>query len=114
MHPAELQSLQQKPPTAAVSFTNSWTDFGAPFETAGYYKDSASVVHLKGVIKSGVIGSSAFTLPAGFRPANTEIFAVVSNGALGRLDVLNDGTVVPVAGSNAYFSLSGASFRATL
>lgn len=96
----------------APSLTNSWADYGSPFNPSGYYRDPYGVVHLRGTIKSGVVGSSAFTLPSGYRPANTELFAAISNGAVGRAAVDNSGGVTPDVGSNVYFSLDGMTFRA--
>jgi hypothetical protein len=100
------------PAFVAPTLLNSWVNLSAPpFNPAGYYRHQ-EIVYLRGVIASGVVGSAAFTLPAGFRPANNHIFAALSNGAIGRLDVTSAGDVIPTAGSNVYFSLDGISFRA--
>ena len=96
----------------APTLTNSWANYRAPFNPSGYWKDPSGVVHLRGTIKSGTIGSSAFTLPLGYRPANSEIFASVSNGALGRVVADAGGGVTPDIGSNVYVSLDGMTFRA--
>ena len=98
--------------TGNPAFENSWVDFGAGWQVAGFWLDPFGFVHLRGVIKSGTVGSAAFTLPPGFRPKLSEPFGVDSNSAHGRVDVLADGTVVPMApSSNVYVSLSGISFR---
>jgi len=98
------------------AFQNSWVFFGAPYSQAGYYKDPIGVVHLVGVIKSGTVGSPAFTLPPGYRPEVTPgPFAVFSGSAnsIGRVDVGTDGTVTPqLPSSNASVSLEGISFQA--
>lgn len=96
----------------APTLTNSWLNYGTPFNPTGYWRDPNGVVHLRGVIKSGTIGSSALTLPAGYRPANSEIFVAISNGAIGRAVVDASGGVTPDIGSNVYFSLDGMTFRA--
>lgn len=100
--------------TGEPAFTNAWVNWGAPNFAAGYWQDPFGFVHLQGVIKTGVVGSAAFTLPPGLRPAATAgPYAVVSNGALGRVDVGADGTVTPIAPSNnTYVSLQGIYFRA--
>lgn len=96
----------------APTLLNSWVNFGGTRNPVGYYKDQNSRVYLRGVIKSGVVGSAAFTLPSGYRPANAEIFSVVSNDLFGAVNVLSTGDVTPAIGSNVYFSLDGISFRA--
>lgn len=117
---AELQSqvevLQPVRPRVekfiAPTLLNSWVDFGLGRNPAGYYRDSFSRVYLRGMIKSGTVGAAAFTLPAGYRPANHEIFSVVSNDLFGAVNVFSDGNVQPTVGNNTYFSLDGITFRA--
>lgn len=96
----------------AATLNNSWVYFGAPTNPVGYWKDPVGIVHLRGVVKSGTIGLSVFTLPVGYRPLNTEYFAVVSNGAFGRVVIGSDGGVTPDIGSNAYVTFDGITFRA--
>jgi hypothetical protein len=102
--------------TDVSSFSDSWVNFGAEFNDAGYYGDPMGRVHLRGLVKSGSVGSTykIFTLPAGYRPDNTEIFVVESNGSSGECRVEADGDVVPVLGSNVWFSLDGITFRGSL
>ena len=57
--------------TGQPAFQNGWVYAGAPYNTCAFRKDGFGFVHLKGVMKSGTIGSVAFTLPAGYRPAAT-------------------------------------------
>ena len=97
--------------TAVSSFSNSWANYGSGFANAAYMIDGHGTVHLRGMIKSGTVGSSAFTLPSGYRPAATTLCSTISNGAVGRVDVKTDGTVVPSApSSNAWVSLEGIVF----
>jgi hypothetical protein len=93
----------------APSYANSWVDFGVGDEV-GYYLDPFGIVHLRGIMKSGTINATAFTLPAGSRPAKRVIQAAASNGLYGTLTINTAGTVVPTTGSNVYFSLNGVSF----
>lgn len=118
----------------AVTYQNSWVDFGSTFAPAKYMRKNG-VVYLKGFVKNGALGSPCFTLPAGFRPAETNVFASVDStvttgpasagtahthqitGLAIRVDVRANGevsTVVPATGTsaNAYVSLSGISFPA--
>lgn len=98
--------------TGQPVFENGWVNFGSGWQVAGFQRDGFGWVHLRGIIKSGTVGSTAFTLPPGYRPTLSETFDIRSNGAAGGVDVMADGTVVPVSPSNnAYVSLSGIKFR---
>lgn len=114
---AWVKVLQQKSTTTTgwtnATYTNSWTTYSGTFSPARYIKDDLGVVHLDGLIMNGTIGSGAFTLPAGFRPAYQQIYAAVCNpNAIGRLDIQTNGVVLPAAGSNVFFSLAGVTFLA--
>ena len=99
----------------AAPFTNAWASWGPPYYDVGYWLDPFNQVHLRGTLKSGTVGSSAFTLPPGFRPARAAgPFIVLSNGTTGRVDIGTDGTVTPNAPSNnASVVLDGIYFRLT-
>jgi hypothetical protein len=125
-------------PWIAPTFTNSWVDYGSGFQTVGYRK-VGDVVQLRGLMKNGTLGASAFTLPVGYRPtANilltglTSAHASVTTGAASagtahthpitginetaaRVDInAAAGTViVPVSASNGWVSLDGLSFATT-
>jgi hypothetical protein len=95
-----------------VTFSGTWTNFGGAWNTAAYRKDAQGYVHLKGTIKSGTIGTAAFTLPAGYRPAADGRHACVSNNAFGSCTITSAGVVTPSVGSNASFMLDGITFKA--
>lgn len=95
----------------APSLTNGWLNWGAPYQFA-QYRRVGDEVQLRGVIKSGTIGQSAFTLPVGFRPpANTQ-FAVETNNTHGCIDIKSAGDVVINSGSNTALNLN-CSFSVT-
>lgn len=98
----------------APTLVNSWANYGSGFNPAGYFKDVNGVVHLRGLLKDGVVGttSAMFTLPTGFRPATRCLFNIQSNSALGRCDILATGEVYAYAGNNAWFCLDGITFLA--
>lgn len=102
------------PPTwLAPSFTNSWVNSGTGTQTAGYWKDANGTVHLRGTIKSGTNGTSAFTLPAGYRPLLSEYFLILMSGGVGEVVVAADGTVtvINLTGTGATLSsLAALSF----
>ena len=97
------------------AFLNSWANYGVSEATAAYMKDSMGFVHIKGLIKSG-IGAVIFTLPSGYRPVANPIFVTATNNGtttlFGAVQVLTDGRVFALTGSNTWFSFAGISFKA--
>lgn len=98
--------------TGEPAFTNSWVNLGVGNNVASFWKDPFGIVHLRGIISTGSLTTSAFTLPVGSRPAKQENFGTVSNGAFGYLVVFANGQVAPQAGSSTWFSLDGLTFKA--
>jgi hypothetical protein len=99
------------------AFTNSWVNFGGggpTYEFAAYWLNSFGEVCLQGSIKAGTMSASAFTLPAGLRPAKNHQYAVASyNGTsniYGMVEVTAAGLVVPTVGANNLISLDGIRF----
>lgn len=110
------------------TFTNGWSYYGGG-ATVRYMRKNG-VVYLKGILTGGVIGSPAFTLPAGFRPAEVNFFTAQTNvlvsGAASagtahthnigltsvRCQVDAGGGVTIAAGTNTQVSISGISFPA--
>lgn len=58
------------------NFSNSWTNLGSNWETAGYRKMPDGSVWLKGVVYNGTLsdGTIMATLPTGYRPSKDKIF----------------------------------------
>lgn len=106
-----LKADSAQPAWVAATFANSWVNFGAPYNNAEYFKDSFGIVHLRGLIKSGTMQQAAFTLPVGFRPANTNFISTIANNAFASVLIASDGTVKPWDGSNVWFSLDNISFK---
>lgn len=99
--------------TGEPSWEHSWAVYSAGTAIPGFWKDALGFVHIQGVIASGTVGQSAFTLPPGYRPDKQYPFPAVSNGAIGRVDVFSDGTVVPASpSSNVWVTLNGITFPA--
>lgn len=92
---------------------NGWVDYGAPFNPVGYCVDAFGIVRLRGLAKSGTVGTTTpiFQLPTGLIPPNQCAFAVQSNNTIGRVDVDASGNVIVVIGTNAFVSLDGIAFR---
>lgn len=98
----------------ALTLQNSWAYYGSPFSRPEYTKGSDGMVSLKGLLNAGSTSGDTIiaTLPAGYRPAQRELIPIISNGALGRLDILPDGTLRFEIGSSAWFSLDNILFMA--
>lgn len=93
-----------------IGFTNGWVNFDAGHPAQ--YRKIGDEVELRGLIKTGTVGTGAFTLPAGFRPFQTDdTFPVASNGAYGQVTVFATGVVqIGNPASNVYAYLSGIRF----
>jgi hypothetical protein len=111
---SQLASKANKTQEAWIAPTllNGWVNFGGTFQNSGYFKDNFGIVHLKGTVKSGTYGATVFTLPVGYRPLLNVNFATVSNGSAAMASVDSSGNVTFNAGSNAWDSIDGMSFRA--
>lgn len=99
----------------AVTFASGWSNYGSVFPTVAYRKDSNGFVHLRGTM-TGAIGTTAFTLPAGYRPdyltSGQQAIFIAPSGGTGIVVVMADGQVQPQVGSNSYTGLDGISFYA--
>ena len=97
----------------APAFQNSWVNYDTTYNSCGFRKDALGYVHLKGLIKSGTIGYTIFTLPSGYRPAKRYLLSTSTNpNAYARLDIQVTGNVDPITGSKDYYSLDGITFKA--
>jgi hypothetical protein len=91
------------------TFQNGWTNFGG-FSTMAFAKDSAGFVHLKGTISAGTFGTTVFTLPAGYRPAqNLALPVAIERNAL----ILTTGVVqIYQSGAETNAGFDGLAFKA--
>lgn len=97
----------------AATFENSWINYDSTgFTSAAYYRDFMGRCNLRGLVANGTLPGTIFTLPVGYRPTRTHIFAVSSNQLFGEVRVQADGQVVATAGNSTWISLDGISFRA--
>lgn len=96
------------------AFTGTWANLAGGFETVGYWKDINGDVVLRGAMNVlGVSNTSAFTLPAGYRPAAKVAMPIGCDAGKSGFVVVNiDGTVVPTyEAASSFVSLSGLRFR---
>ena len=78
------------------SFLNGYTSYSTPYAT-GYRKFADGQVQLRGLINAPAsAGTSAFQLPAGYRPGPnmTYLFTQITSFGIIRVDVQADGNVV--------------------
>lgn len=97
--------------TGNPAFGGAWVNLGAGFTSAGFYRDRHRT-YLQGTIKTGVIGTTAFTLPSGYWPAQVCNFSVASGAGVGVVQINTAGLVTPVIGVNTDVSLDTISFLA--
>lgn len=92
--------------TNEPAFQNSWVNYAAGLVTAAFRKFPDGRVLIKGTIKNGsAIGTTFFTLPAGYRPGADMTFATDSGGAFGRFQVQADGDVVGLTGVTTFIQI---------
>ncbi|MCK6077907.1 hypothetical protein [Paenibacillus silvae] len=95
---------------------NGWTNYNdsGSFYNVAYIKDALGYVHLRGLIRSGAVGTAVFVLPTGYRPKSAMIFASISTGSnIARIDVRASGIVFLDTGNSATFiTLDNISFLA--
>jgi len=90
---------------------NGWVADGGYL--VGFYKDNFGNVRVRGRVKSGTLGSSAFILPEGYRPTQlVSNVGVCSGTVVGGIVIDTAGAVTLWNGNNIYFALDTISFRA--
>jgi hypothetical protein len=96
------------------AFQNGWINHGGGFTDAGFWKDKEGLVHIQGLIKNGgtALNTILFTLPLGYRPPDRQIYTVLSNNIVSRIDILDNGDVIITsAASSLWLNLTGIYFR---
>lgn len=95
-------------------FENGWINVDD--SEAGFYKDFQGVVHLKGTISGGEAsnGTDAFTLPEGYRPAESLFLPAAGGGPVAaNLIIHPTGSVIPTCdGTSCLLGMDGLAFRA--
>lgn len=96
----------------APTLLNSWDNYDtATYAGAGYRKSAAGQVYLRGLLKTGALGTVMFTLPAGYRPAkDLHLVIAIFNGAVGDIQVKANGDVYAYGTNATWTSLSNLSF----
>jgi len=99
-----------------LAMANGWQTYGNIHSTPQYSKSSVdNVVTLKGLIRNDAapsFGNAMAVLPVGSRPKSRILMTTVSNGSYSRIDILPDGQIQILSGSNGWLSLDGINFKA--
>lgn len=95
------------------SLENDWVNRSG-CETFGYTLDNDGVVHFRGVIQSGVLGSEVTDLPEELRPPMERYIPIAASGGVAALRITTTGSVIPedLTGSSTvtWCSLTGACY----
>lgn len=102
----DLANKRQENWISAV-LTSGWTAFDGQ-TSVQYYKDELGIVRFRGRIKGGTIGTSAFVLPATYRPTQQVTYPSVNNNPI---RISSDGSVTIVSGATTDVWLDSVSFR---
>jgi hypothetical protein len=106
-------SVRQTSGWTNAMLQNGWVNWGSEYAPAGYMKDALGFVHLRGLVRSGQMQHSIFVLPVGFQPLFRHLSCRGAAGeAQGRVDITNDGQVLPWNGTNGWISLDDITFLA--
>lgn len=103
-------------PWTAATLTGGWVNFGAPYPAASYCRKDG-IVYVKGLVKSGTVGNTVFTLPVGMRPSADRAIACVSAAGSGSATTFvavraSDGAVYFQVANNTYAGLDNIVFPA--
>ena len=97
------------PNTASVSdsgwitatLLNNYTHYDTTQYGPVRYRKIGSIVHIAGLTTQASANSVIFTLPVGYRPPNHLIFWAQNANNLARLDIQQDGDVIPITAPSA-------------
>jgi len=92
---------------------NGWVQYDTTYGNAAIYRRINGIVFVRGLLRSGTVGATIFTLPAGFRPSIRMLFACYTNPNVAcRVDVDPTGTINGSGESNGWISLANIIFVA--
>ena len=91
------------PAWIALTLQNGW----AAYAWSPQYRMLGDIVYIRGAVKSGTMGQTAFTLPVGYRPVVTQYVQCLTAGpTYGYYTIGTDGQVVPQSGNNGQVELA--------
>ena len=110
---AEIENWREVGAAGNPDFEGTWVNFDTGAHTkAAFYKDPFNIVHIKGLVKSGTLDTTIFTLPTEYIPTEAYIFAGQETATTScRLYVNSDGTIVTVGATSVLAQAINISFR---
>ncbi len=108
-------ALNTQPGFIPAALLPGYSNFGNGYANVSYMKDTIGFVHLHGTMNCLAGPSVAFTLPAGYRPAQWLLTSLgtAPPGSTGRTDVAPNGNVWITATSDTTLcGLDGITFKA--
>lgn len=99
---------------AGLTYQNSWSDFGASFETGSYKISLDGTVSLSGVLSAGTTTDATllFTLPLGFRPSDNVLCLTGTENGDCLISIAPTGavTISRFGSGGSYILLNGVTF----
>ena len=90
-----------------ATLLNNYTHYNTTSYGPIRYRKIGSIVNIQGLTTQATASSAIFNLPVGYRPPNHLIFLASNYNNVARLDIKQDGDVVPAtAPSSQWFSVS--------
>ena len=90
-----------------ATLLNSYTHYNTTTYGPIRYRKIGSIVNIQGLTGQATASSTIFNLPVGYRPPNHLIFLASNYNNVGRLDIKQNGDVVPASAPvNNWFSVS--------
>lgn len=115
-HGIDAKANKAQESWAALSFVNGWVSVdNAVYGTPAYFKDEFGIVHLNGLIKSGVMtaGTIIAVLPGGYRPISDILVSTCSSASFASLMIKTTGSIqCNIVTDNAWLTLVNISFKA--
>jgi hypothetical protein len=111
----EVEKIHLVGGSGEPSFQNSYAAYNPGYADPSFYRDPWGHVFLDGLVKrtgAPVTGETIYLLPGGYRPQKAEVFDVLTDTGLGRVDIAASGAVAYISGGTVWISLSGLNFRA--
>lgn len=113
--PSYDYALDVQPSFIAAALLPGYSNFGNGYAQVSFMRDTLGFVHLHGTMNCQSGPSVAFTLPAGFRPAEWILTAVgtAPPGSSGRSDIAPNGNVwITASSGTSLCGLDGITFKA--
>ena len=99
---AALKTATAVTPWVLCTMLNAFTPYGGTYQ-APRYRKVGDIVYVEGGTAGGAIGSTAFTLPVGFRPPKDHQYSVSSYGIPGIVAINTAGSCYPNAPTDIRF-----------